>query len=36
MIDREELHVESSMMGVGEYAKAVIPHGTVGIYMDPR
>ena len=30
------IHVESSMMGVGEYAKAVIPHGTVGIYMDPH
>ncbi|WP_312694320.1 adenine deaminase [Caproiciproducens sp.] len=30
------IHVESSMMSVGEYAKAVIPHGTVGIYMDPH
>ncbi|MBQ4257480.1 MAG: adenine deaminase [Clostridia bacterium] len=30
------IHVESSMMGVGEYARAVIPHGTVGIYMDPH
>ncbi len=30
------IHVESSMMGVGGYAKAVIPHGTVGIYMDPH
>jgi len=30
------IHVESSMLGVGEYAKAVIPHGTVGIYMDPH
>ena len=30
------IHVESSMMGVGAYAKAVIPHGTVGIYMDPH
>lgn len=30
------IHVESSMMGVGEYAKAVVPHGTVGIYMDPH
>jgi adenine deaminase len=30
------IHVESSMMGVGEYARTVIPHGTVGIYMDPH
>lgn len=30
------IHVESSMMGVGEYAAAVVPHGTVGIYMDPH
>ncbi len=30
------IHVESSMMGVGEYARAVVPHGTVGIYMDPH
>ena len=30
------IHVESSMLSVGEYAKAVIPHGTVGIYMDPH
>jgi adenine deaminase len=30
------IHVESSMMGVGEYAKAVIPHGTAGIYWDPH
>jgi adenine deaminase len=30
------IHVESSMMGVSEYAKAVVPHGTVGIYMDPH
>ena len=30
------IHVESSMMGAGGYAKAVIPHGTVGIYMDPH
>lgn len=30
------IHVESSMMSVGEYARAVIPHGTIGIYMDPH
>lgn len=30
------LHVESSMLSVGEYARAVVPHGTVGIYMDPH
>ena len=30
------IHVESSMLSVGEYARAVIPHGTVAIYMDPH
>ncbi|MBQ0099568.1 MAG: adenine deaminase [Firmicutes bacterium] len=30
------MHVESSMLTVGEYAKAVIPHGTSGIYFDPH
>ena len=30
------IHVESSMMGAGEYARVVIPHGTVGIYWDPH
>ncbi|HCX65391.1 MAG TPA: adenine deaminase [Eubacteriaceae bacterium] len=30
------IHVESSMMTVGEYAKAVLPHGTTTIYMDPH
>ncbi len=30
------IHVESSMLSVGEYGKTVIPHGTVGIYMDPH
>ncbi len=30
------IHVESSMMSAGEYARAVIPHGTTGIYMDPH
>lgn len=30
------IHVESSMLSVGEYAKAVVPHGTTGIYMDPH
>ena len=30
------IHVESSMMSVREYAKAVVPHGTTGIYMDPH
>ena len=30
------MHVESAMVGVGEYARAVIPHGTCGIYMDPH
>jgi len=30
------IHVESSMMTMNEYAKAVVPHGTTGIYMDPH
>lgn len=30
------IHVESSMVGVSQYARAVIPHGTVGIYWDPH
>ena len=30
------IHIESSMLSVGEYARAVIPHGTVGIYPDPH
>lgn len=30
------IHVESSMLSVGEYAKAVVVHGTTGIYMDPH
>ncbi len=30
------IHVESSMISAGEYAKAVLPHGTTGIYMDPH
>ena len=30
------IHTESSMMTVGEYARAVVPHGTVGIYADPH
>lgn len=30
------IHVESSMLSVKEYAKAVIPHGTTAIYMDPH
>lgn len=30
------IHVESSMMTVREYAKAVVPCGTTAIYMDPH
>ena len=29
-------HVECSMISVGEFARAVIPHGTTGIFMDPH
>ena len=30
------IHVESSMLSVGEYAKAVLTHGTSGIFADPH
>lgn len=30
------IHVESAMLTVREYAKAVVPHGTTGIFMDPH
>ncbi|MCL2494673.1 MAG: adenine deaminase [Oscillospiraceae bacterium] len=30
------MHIESSMMTVGNYARAVVPHGTVGVYADPH
>ena len=30
------IHVESSMLGAGEFARAVVPHGTVGIMWDPH
>lgn len=30
------IHIESSMLSAGEYAKAVIPHGTTGIFYDPH
>ena len=30
------IHVESAMLTCGEYARAVVPHGTTGIFMDPH
>ena len=30
------IHIESSMLSVREYAKAVLVHGTTGIYPDPH
>ena len=30
------IHVESAMVSVGEYARAVVPRGTTGIFMDPH
>lgn len=30
------IHIESSMLSVGEYAKAVVPHGTCGVFIDPH
>lgn len=30
------MHLESSMLTFSEYAKAVIPHGTSGVFYDPH
>lgn len=30
------IHIESSMLSVGEYAKAVIAHGTGSVFIDPH
>ena len=30
------MHVESAMVGISGYARAAVPHGTTGIYMDPH
>ena len=30
------IHIESSMLSVGEYAKAVVTHGTSGVFIDPH
>lgn len=30
------IHVESAMIGVSEYARAVVPQGTTGIFCDPH
>ena len=30
------MHIESSMLSAGEYAKAVLPHGTSGVFFDPH
>ena len=30
------IHIESSMLTAGEYAKAVVPHGTCAVFMDPH
>lgn len=30
------IHIESSMLTVGEYAKAVVAHGTSGVFIDPH
>ena len=30
------MHIESSMLMAGEYGKAVVPHGTSAVYMDPH
>lgn len=30
------IHIESSMMTPYEFARTVVPHGTVGVYIDPH
>ncbi|MBR7159926.1 MAG: adenine deaminase [Clostridia bacterium] len=30
------MHIESSMLRPSQYAKAVLPHGTTGVYYDPH
>jgi len=30
------LHVESTMLQVGEFARAVVPHGTTAVILDPH
>ena len=30
------LHIESSMVPITEYVRAVVPHGTTGLFIDPH
>ncbi len=30
------MHIESSMLKASEYARAVVPHGTSGVFFDPH
>ena len=30
------IHIESSMVSVAGFARAVLPHGTTGVFMDPH
>jgi adenine deaminase len=30
------VHLESSLLSVGEFARAVAPHGTTGVFVDPH
>jgi adenine deaminase len=30
------MHVESSMLTIGQFARAVLPHGTTGAFIDPH
>ena len=30
------MHVESGMLTVGEFVRAVVPHGTTGMFVDPH
>ena len=30
------LHIESSMVTITEYVRAVVPHGTTGLFIDPH
>ncbi len=30
------MHVESGMLTVTEFVRAVVPHGTTGMFIDPH
>ena len=30
------VHVESSMLTLTQFARAILPHGTIGVFIDPH